>query len=61
MSEDKLEFLLNHLLDQVVENVYIEQDTFVMEFADGTLLELYSSDGDLDLYYELPQEPPPFH
>ena len=58
MSEDKLELLFNHLLDRSVYEVYIEDDAFVMVFDDGTLLELYSSDGDLDLYFELPQEEP---
>jgi len=61
MSEDKLELLFNHLLDRSVYEVYIEDDAFVMVFDDGTLLELYSSDGDLDLYFELPQEEPKLH
>ncbi len=61
MSEDKLELLFNHLLDRSVHEVYIEDDAFVMVFDDGTLLELYSSDGDLDLYFELPQEEPKLH
>ena len=59
--EEKLELLLNHLLDRIVDEVYIEDDTFTMVFDDGTLLELYSSDGDLDMYYEMPQEEPKLH
>ena len=59
--EEKLDLLLNHLLDRIVDEVYIENDTFTMVFDDGTLLELYSSDGDLDMYYEMPQEEPKLH
>ena len=61
MSEDKLELLFNHLLDRSVHEVFIENDAFVMVFDDGTLLELYSEDGDLDLYFEIGQESPALH
>lgn len=60
-DNDKLENLMQHLLDQTVYNCYIENDAFVIEFGDGTLIELYSDDGDLDIYFQLPQEPPPIH
>lgn len=61
MSEDKLELLFNKILYKTLEEVYIEEDTFVMIFSNGTLVELYSSDGDLDLYYELSPEEFPLH
>lgn len=60
-AEDKLELLFNHLLDRSVEEVYIEDDAFCIVFNDGTFLQLYSDDGDLDLYFELPQEEPKLH
>jgi hypothetical protein len=59
--ESKLELLFSHLIDQRVDSVYIEDDSFVMEFADGTYLQLYSDDGDLDMYFEIAQEPPALH
>lgn len=59
--EDKLDHLMQHLIDKLVYNVYIEDDAFVIEFGDGTLIQLFSDDGDLDLYFELPEEPPPLH
>ena len=61
MSEDKLELLFNHLIDNVVDEVYIEDDAFCITFMDGTFLQLYSDDGDLDCYFELPQEEPQLH
>ena len=60
-AEDKLDLLFNHLLDRSVEEVYIEDDAFCIVFNDGTFLQLYSEDGDLDLYFELPQEEPKLH
>jgi len=60
-AEDKLDLLFNHILDRSVEEVYIEDDAFCIVFNDGTFLQLYSEDGDLDLYFELPQEEPKLH
>lgn len=60
-AEDKLDLLFNHILDRSVEEVYIEDDAFCIVFNDGTFLQLYSDDGDLDLYFELPQEEPKLH
>ena len=58
--ESKLELLFEHILDQTIESVYInENDDFVMEFTDGTLIELYSDDGDLSIYFEMGQEKEP--
>ncbi len=51
---DKLQKLFEHLLDQTIDSVYInENDEFVMEFSDGSLIELFSDEGDLGLYYEM--------
>lgn len=59
----KLEQLFYKMLDQELIEVYInDNDAFVMEFDDGTLVELYSDDGDLGIYYEIGQgEEPQLH
>jgi hypothetical protein len=54
IDQDKLDFLFNHLLDKMVDEVYIDNDAFGIVFDDGTLIELYSDD-DLELYYEVPK------
>lgn len=59
--EDKLETLFIHLIGRVVEEAFIEDDAFVLYFDDGSMIELYSSDGDLDLYFELNQGQPQLH
>ena len=59
--EDKIDKLFNHLIDRMVDEVYIEDDAFCIIFDDGTFLQLYSEDGDLDLYFEMPQEEPKLH
>lgn len=51
---DKLQMLFERMLDRTLVEVYInEDDDFVMEFDDGTLIELFSEDGDLGIYYEI--------
>jgi hypothetical protein len=51
---DKLQMLFERMLDRTLVEVYInENDDFVMEFDDGTLIELFSEDGDLGIYYEM--------
>lgn len=51
---DKLQKLFEHMLDNTLTEVYInENDDFVMEFDDGTLIELFSNDGDLGIYFEI--------
>lgn len=51
---DKLQKLFEHMLDHSLVEVYInENDDFVMEFDDGTLIELFSNDGDLGIYFEI--------
>ena len=58
--ESKLERLLDHLLDRKVDEVYInENDDFVIVFDDNTLIELFSEDGDLGIYFEIGQEDKP--
>jgi hypothetical protein len=51
---DKLQHLFEHLLDQTIDSVYInENDEFVMEFSDGSLIELFSDEGDIGIYFEI--------
>ena len=51
---EKLQQLFEHMLDNTLTEVYInENDDFVMEFDDGTLIELFSNDGDLGIYFEI--------
>ena len=51
---EKIERFFNHILDQTIDSVYInENDDFVMEFDDGTLIELFSEEGDLGIYFEI--------
>lgn len=55
-AEDKLEKVFNEILAQTLVNVYIdENDSFVMEFENGMLIELFSDDGDLSIYFEMGQ------
>ena len=61
MSEDRLGDLLNHLLDKRVVDAFVEDDAFVLHFDDGSLVELYSENGDLDLYWEMGQKEPQLH
>ena len=51
---EKLQQLFEHMLDNTLTEVYInENDDFVMEFDDGTVIELFSNDGDLGIYFEI--------
>ena len=57
---EKLERFFKNILDQTIESVYInENDEFVMEFSDGSLIELFSEDGDIGIYYEIGQAEEP--
>lgn len=61
MEEDKLDHLMQHLIGKTVIECRIENDAFLLVFDDDTLMELYSENGDLDLYYEFGQESPALH
>ena len=51
---EKLQRLFEHLIDKTVDSVYLnENDDFVMEFSDGSLIELFSDEGDVGIYYEI--------
>jgi len=50
---EKLERFFHNILDQTIDSVYInENDEFVMEFSDGSLMEIFSDEGDLGIYFE---------
>ena len=45
--------LFESVIDQTVDSIYInENDDFVIEFSNGSLIEVFSEDGDLGMYYE---------
>ncbi len=51
---EKLQRLFESVIDQTVDSVYInENDDFVIEFSNGSLIEVFSEDGDLGMYYEI--------
>ena len=51
---EKLQRLFESVIDQTVDSIYInENDDFVIEFSNGSLIEVFSEDGDLGMYYEI--------
>ena len=51
---DKLQRLFESVIDQTVDSIYInEQDEFVIEFSNGSLIEVFSEDGEISMYYEI--------
>ena len=54
-QQQKLEALFERLVGQVIDEVGIDNDEFVMYTEDGTCVVLFS-DEDLRLYYELPDK-----
>jgi len=52
MEEKKLHQLFSRMIGKSIVGVAIEDDAFVINLDDGTLISLYS-DEDLSLYYEL--------
>ena len=51
---EKLQRLFESVIDQTVDSIYInEQDEFVIEFSNGSLIEVFSEDGEISMYYEI--------
>ena len=51
---EKLQRLFESVIDQTVDSVYInENDEFVIEFSNGSLIEVFSEDGEISMYYEI--------
>lgn len=51
---EKLQRLFESVIDQTVDSVYInENDDFVIEFSNGSLIEVFSEDGEISMYYEI--------
>jgi hypothetical protein len=57
MSEQEaVEELITRMVGQTIVEAGIDNDEFVLYIEDGTKIILYS-DEDLNLYYELPDQP----
>ena len=54
-DHEAVESLLRRMAGQVIDEVGIDNDKFFMYLEDGTYITL-SSDEDLNLYYELPDQ-----
>ena len=54
-DHEAVESLLQRMAGQVIDEVGIDNDEFVMYTEDGTCVVLFS-DEDLQLYYELPDK-----
>ena len=54
-DQDAVESLLHRMAGQVIDEVAIDNDEFIMYLEDGTKIVLFS-DEDLQLYYELPDQ-----
>ena len=54
-EQDAVESLLHRMAGQVIDEVAIDNDEFIMYLEDGTKIVLFS-DEDLQLYYELPEQ-----
>ena len=51
---EKLQRLFESVIDQTVDSIYInENDEFVIEFSNGSLIEVFSEDGEISMYYEI--------
>jgi len=55
-DHEAVESLLQRMAGQVIDEVGIDNDEFFMYLEDGTKIVLFS-DEDLQLYYELPEQP----
>jgi len=54
-DQEAVESLLQRMAGQVIDEVAIDNDEFIMYLEDGTKIVLFS-DEDLQLYYELPEQ-----
>ena len=57
MSEqEQVESLIERMVGQTIVEAGIDNDEFILYIEDGTKIVLFS-DEDLQLYYELPEQP----
>jgi hypothetical protein len=57
MSEqEQVESLIERMVGQTIVEAGIDNDEFILYIEDGTKIVLYSNE-DLNLYYELPEQP----
>lgn len=54
-DQEAVESLLQRMAGQIIDEVGIDNDEFIMYLGDGTKIVLFS-DEDLQLYYELPEQ-----
>jgi len=54
-DQEAVESLLQRMAGQIIDEVAIDNDEFIMYLEDGTKIVLFS-DEDLQLYYELPEQ-----
>jgi len=54
-DHEAVESLLRRMVGQVIDEVAIDNDEFIMYLEDGTRIVLFSNE-DLNLYYELPEQ-----
>ena len=54
-DQEAVESLLRRMVGQVIDEVAIDNDEFIVYLEDGTKIILFS-DEDLNLYYELPEQ-----
>ena len=55
-EQEAVEELITRMVGQTIVEAGIDNDEFVLYIEDGTKIILYS-DEDLNLYYELPDQP----
>jgi len=55
-DQEAVESLIERMVGQTIVEAGIDNDEFVLYIEDGTKIVLYS-DEDLNLYYELPEQP----
>ena len=54
-DHEAVESLLRRMVGQVIDEIAIDNDEFIMYLEDGTKIVLFS-DEDLQLYYEFPEQ-----